>query len=195
MSQSRVRMIDPADDRTEQEAALGRRLAGGDERAFDEVIRRYSADVQRLARRILGWRHAEAEDVAQDVFVQVFLKRAAFRGDSSLKTWLTRITVNRCRSVQRRKLLSLAGLWNILHPRQPAGPSGDEDTAHGVRAAVLRLPAREREVVVMYYLEEMPAAEVAAVLNLSATAMNVRLHRARKRLEHLLADYRGSEHA
>src|SRR4029079_1822741 len=103
----------------------------------------------------------EVEDVVQDVFVAALVHRSRFRGDASLTTWLTAITVNRCRSaLRRRKLLSLLGLGDGAHdtvgPDAPAWhlPAAEE-TSRRVREAVQSLPPRDREVIVLRYFEQL----------------------------------------
>src|ERR1044072_1653365 len=87
------------------EEELGRRFARGEERAFEEVARLHGEQVARLARRLMGGRDGEAEDAVQEVFVRAYEKRRGFRGASSVRTWLMRITVNTCRSMQRRRIV------------------------------------------------------------------------------------------
>ena len=172
---------------------LGARLARGDDNAFDEVVRQYQGDVARLVRRLLGWRDGGAcDDVVQEVFVQVYLKRHTFRGESSVKSWLTRIAVNQARDFQRRRMAGIEALKRLLlrRPREakPAAVDLDE-TADRVRRAVQRLPARDREIVVLHYLEEMPLREVAQIVGAKEGAVSVRLHRARKTLARLLGSF------
>jgi RNA polymerase sigma-70 factor (ECF subfamily) len=193
MAQPSLCMAEELDADTKEQQVLGLRLARGDKAAFDSVVDLYAPFVRRrLARRLLGWQQADAEDVTQDVFVHVYLKARAFRGGSSLQTWLTRITINRCRTLQRRKWLKLDRLWRAIRERAAACDALEQDeTARCVRAAVQTLPLREREVVVMYYLEELTVCDIAAVLQMSQGAVNVRLHRARKRLQASLTQYGG----
>src|SRR5690606_17069034 len=86
-----------ADDRD-----LAARVTRGDPAALDDLVEQYGARVIGLAARLLGWTDG-ADDVAQDVFLQVLNKGKQFRGQSSLWTWLATLTVNRCRSIQRRR--------------------------------------------------------------------------------------------
>jgi len=132
------------------------------------------------------------DDIVQDVFLAAMQRSRSFRGHSSLGTWLTVITLNRCRT-HRRKLRSL---WR-LHVRLSGTPpdsaaSADQapaqdDASLAVRAAVAALPPRDREVIVLHYLENKPVGEISQLLNVSANAVDVRLHRARKRLKPALA--------
>ena len=175
--------------------ALVERLRRGDPAAFDELVARFRPRLARLAYRLLGWSD-EAEDVVQDVFVAALehLPRR-FRGGSSLATWLTAVTVNRCRRHRRRwvarwrRLLRLRERSGAPDAAAPAGELSEaRDELRRVREAVQALPGRDREVVVLYYLEQHSVAEICQILGAGKGAIDVRLHRARKRLKELLAD-------
>ena len=196
MAETSLCMAEELDAGQDQERLLGLRLGAGERTAFNEVVRQHGPWVTRLARRLLCWKQAEAEDATQDVFVHVYLKAHTFRGQSSLRTWLTRITINRCRTLQRKKWLKLDRLWRAIREQPAASAAAEQDeVAVNVRRAVQRLPMRKREAVVMYYLEEMTVGSIAAVLQVTQSAVNVRLHRARKRLEQSLAQYGGRSDA
>jgi RNA polymerase sigma factor (sigma-70 family) len=82
---------------------LGKRLACGDEDAFDETVERYSRKVYGLCYRVLRDRE-EAKDMTQEVFVRVYTKHKTFKGKSSLYTWIYRIALNMCFShLKKRK--------------------------------------------------------------------------------------------
>ena len=159
---------------------------------FERVVIAEQARVARLASRLLGWR-SDVDDVVQDVFLQAWRGWARFREESSVSTWLTRITINACRA----KIRSW-GVWLRLIARraeqglreEAAVDGGDSrlalDDCRRVHAAVRALPQKLREVVVLHYLEEMPTAEVATALGLSVGAIEVRLHRGRARLRESL---------
>lgn len=179
--------VRPADQDPEsrQIARLGRREPA----ALEELIESHQPRVARLAHRLLGWNRADAADIVQDVFLRAWQHAPRFRGDSSLASWLTRITINRCRSLRRRKALDLRRLWTRAQ-RDPT-PQDSGETPELVRHAVSRLPQHEREVVVLYYLEEMPAARIAEMLGISTGAVDVRLHRARAKLKATLGPHVG----
>ncbi len=157
---------------------------------FETIVTSHRDRITRLAHRLLGW-SGEAEDVVQDVFLAAFKGLRRFRGDADIGTWLTAITVNKCRTHHRRRWLRLRWLREVPKEAEAAS-SADQpgmalETSAQVRRAVQALPARYREVVVLRYLEEMPAAEIAALLGISANSVEVRLHRARARLKERLA--------
>src|SRR5579862_3883031 len=81
--------------------ALARRVAGGDQHAFELVMRRYNQRLYRLARAMLQ-DEAEAMDALQDAYLSAYRSIAQFRGDAALSTWLTRLVLNECGARQRR---------------------------------------------------------------------------------------------
>jgi RNA polymerase sigma-70 factor (ECF subfamily) len=180
----------------EDELDLARRFAEGDMDAADEVIRRYGPRIGRLVQRMLAW-PGDVADVVQETFVAALAARGRFRGESRLETWLVRIAINCCRAHGRKVWLrrKLSAAWQ---GRETATGAAAVDTAAGpdsavrreqaeeVRRAVATLPQKSREVVVLYYLEEMTAAEVAEALNLRQNTVEVRLSRARKQLAEAL---------
>jgi RNA polymerase sigma-70 factor (ECF subfamily) len=173
------------------DAALAARFTRGEPGAFEAVVARYHTRVHRLAYRLLGW-SGDADDVVQDVFLAALSNAARFRRRADLGTWLTTITLNKCRSHRRGLLARLRGLagWGASRsereaPAADARPSAD-DAFDRVRAALLQLKPREREVIVLHYLEETPVDRMAPVLGLTRGAVEVRLHRARARLRAVL---------
>ncbi len=176
------------------EQLLLAKFVRGDRDAFERLVALYERRVARLAQRLLGW-VGDVDDVVQDVFLAVYEQGHKFRGDSDLWPWLTAITVNKCRSRMRRHFMKLR--W--LHSRPPEGPGSKaadhdalrDETSAKVRTAVRALPAKDREVIVLYYLEDRPVVEISAMLGSSENAIDVRLHRARKRLKELLGEFAG----
>ncbi len=166
---------------------MAARVARGDDSALDEVIARYGSRVVRLAARLLAWTDG-AEDVAQDVFVAVLAQGKHFRAESNLWTWLAALTVNRCRSVRRRRWVQERVL-RVVGGSTPAVEvkqlERDEHAAR-VRAAVAELPALAREVIVLRYFEELSMDEIATILGAKRNTVEARLSRARKQLEPLL---------
>jgi RNA polymerase sigma-70 factor (ECF subfamily) len=167
------------------------RIAAGDASAFEQLIAEHRPRITRLVYRLLGWR-GEVEDVVQDVFLIAYRKLPRFRGQSTLATWLAGIAINRCRAHRRRWTPSWRWIERFWRQRRPP-PTPDEaaaadETAERVRQAVRQLPSADREVIVLYYLEELPAAELARLLGISPGAVDVRLHRARQKLREMLGD-------
>lgn len=167
--------------------------------SVDELVEEYGDSVLQLAYLYLKDRDL-AEDVFQEVFTRVHTRGRPFRGEASPKTWLYRITVNCCRDKLRSgalRRLVLAGeeLIAALAPPEPAVE--EQVLAQADRSAlmeaVLSLPVEYREVVLLYYYEEMGTAEVAAALGLSPGTVRSRLFRARARLKEMLEGGTGDE--
>ena len=162
------------------------------EDALERLIRDYHAPVTRLAYRLLGWR-GEVEDLVHDVFLAAFKQQHRFRGESSAWTWLAAITINRCRSMRRRKVLYFRWLKRSSLNREAA--SGTErierdETGQRVRDAVAKLSPRDRELIVLHYHEELSIPEISKIIGASDKVIHVRLHRARQRLKDLLGNER-----
>ena len=161
--------------------------------SFDDIVRLHQSAVARLAHRLLGWRDRDAvEDIVQEVFLVALRGFENFRGASSLSTWLMGITLNQCRAHRRRALLRLNWLRKQrTNCRRSEVAPADDGTAQQVRDAVAELPPRDREVIVLFYLEQLPVAEIAKLLGARSNAIEVRLHRARQRLKLRLANLMG----
>lgn len=165
---------------------LARRIARAEPGAFEQLVALYQPRVERLAHRLLGWGDG-AQDVVQDVFLAALRKAGTFRGDASLLTWLTVITLNRCRTHRRRNLLRLRAHGFLSHRSARQAESSDrpaieDERARRVRTAVAGLAPKDREVIVLCYLEHRSTAQIAALLSISQNAVEVRLHRARQKL-------------
>src|SRR5262249_32266294 len=151
---------------------------------FDQLVTVHQDRIARLVQRLLGW-PSDVDDVVQDVFVDVLRNLHRFDGRSSVLTWLTRLTINRCRTHQRKQWLRRF----LTLPEKEGGGVGalekitSQETIHQVHAALRQLPQRDREIIVLRYLEELPIEEIAKTLSLTRSATDVRLTRARQRLE------------
>lgn len=184
---------DASPDDADPDLPLLRAIADGDEPACRALVDRYLARLHALATRLLG-DLAEAEDVCQDVFVQAWKKAPRWqpgrsRDDARFGTWLHGVTLNACRDrLRRRRPQSDAALDDIGDDTPgPAQRLASEDTARAVRAAIARLPDRQREALVLCHYQELPQAEAAALLGVSVEAVESLLARARRSLRQSLA--------
>lgn len=177
----------------ENEHDLLTRAGAGDHAAFDRLILMHEPRVRRLAHRLLSWRAgtAELDDVVQDVFVRLLENLRSLRDEARLSTWLTSVTLNRCRTIHRRRWVQLNWLRSrriALDEAASDARSLRDETAARVQSAVQALRPKDREVIVLFYLEDHSAADIATLLGASQNAIEVRLHRARARLKILLSD-------
>jgi len=162
------------------------RLRAGDPRAFEELVRAYQHRVFGVAVRMLS-NAAEAEDIAQEVFLRVHRSVREFRGDAKLSTWLyaitSRLCLNRLASAERRH--SRVGSEALAEV--PAGDSGGglerEEVETALRQAIAALPEERRIVVVLRDLEGLSYEEIARALDLEPGTVRSRLHRARMDLK------------
>lgn len=174
------------------ETALESVQTAPDALSLEALVDEYGDSVLQLAYLYLKDRSL-AEDVFQEVFTRVYTRRHTFRGEASPKTWIYRITVNLCRDKLRSwalRRLVVAGeeLISLLAPPEPDVEERvlAEAESSALLEAVMALPVEFREVVLLYYYEEMETAEVAAALELSQGTVRSRLHRARARLKAML---------
>ena len=171
---------------------LVERFNQGDESAFDRIIEKYSQDVAALANRLLGW-STNVDDIIQEVFLSAFLALKSFRHESTLRTWLFKITVNQCRTHQRMRMIRARLLFamseNAAHKVADSSdkPLTDRETFEQVRRAVKGLPVKYREPVVLRYLQELSMNEICSILDIKESALHVRLNRSRKMLKENLA--------
>ncbi len=154
---------------------------GGERSAFEELLDRHVGRVRLLAGRML--RPEDAEDVVQEALLQAFLGLERLRDPERFGSWLYGITLNLARMRLRRRdplLLDIDAL-------ERAGADG-EGALEAVRDALDVLSPREREAVVLHYVEGLDTQEVAALLGARPGTVRVRLHRARRRLQRDLSE-------
>lgn len=161
----------------------------GDVDAFESLVRRHRQRVYRIALRIVGTRE-DAEDVTQDVFVQVWATLAGFLGGSTFTTWLYRMVVNLSLNHRQRgrRTVPLAD-----HDQPAPGETADvviaRQRATATAHAIAGLPADQRAVFVLHQLEGFSYAEICDVLRLPEPTVRGRLVRARRTLLDELRDW------
>lgn len=181
------------------EKAIVERLQARDERAFNELVHQFERRVFGLVFRMLGSRE-EAEDLAQEVFVQVFKAIDQFRGESKLSTWIYRIAINLCKNrnkyLQRRHAHQQDDI-EALGDRAPM--SSAKGTTAGsiarpddmlvglqveriVQDAIQQLEEDFREVLILRDVEDMSYEEIGEITGLPSGTVKSRIHRARERL-------------
>lgn len=168
---------------------LLRLMSDGDGQAFSEIYRRHHLSIYRFARLMSGSKTI-AEDVTQEVFMVLIREVSRFEPTrGSLAAFLYGIARNYVKRFQKRDRfhISLAdesenheetAVIQLIAPDNPLGESMRNETIKLVRKAVLNLPERYREVVVLCDFQEMSYAEAAAILNCPVGTINSRLHRA-----------------
>jgi RNA polymerase sigma-70 factor (ECF subfamily) len=173
-----------ADDRTLVAAYLDNRRD-----AFDVIAERHWRNVYRLCYRFAG-NHEDASDLAQDVFVRAFKGLRKFKGDSALGTWLYRVGVNVCLNWIAAKSPSCKSIGVVEHRddrvEDPLSQLVRNERAATVRAAIRRLPARQRATIMLHVYRELPHEEVARILGRSVGTGKANLFHALGNLRRLL---------
>lgn len=170
----------------EADADVHSRLRAADYRAALELLLpRYRDRVFRLALAMLHNR-SEAEDVTQDIFLRLWRALPGYSGKASLSTWIYAISRNACLSEirKRRPHVSLDDPQVQLDPEVAvlAAPSTERPATASVTRMLDSLPARYREVVTLFYLEDRSCEQTATALGLPVGTVKALLHRARRRM-------------
>jgi len=176
-------------------------LRAGSERAYEDLITRFQQPVYSLALRLLN-DQSEASDVVQEVFLKVFRNVGSFRGQSSLKTWIYRITVNEAHNARRwffrhrRREVELdtdpeeARNWKEIIPdrsRSPFEVAVDREQHLMIEAALDKINPIFREAVVLRDITDLAYEEIAEILGVSLGTVKSRILRGREALREELA--------
>jgi RNA polymerase sigma-70 factor (ECF subfamily) len=189
--------------RDDDEARLIERLARRDERAFNELVSDYGRRVYGLVHRMIG-SPAEAEDLTQEVFVQVFKAIGTFRGESKLSTWIYRIAINLCKNRSKYLRVRHTADQTELDVVEERGKASDvkggaigqlarpDDMLAGkqveriVQGAILELEPSFRECLVLRDVEDLSYEEIESITGLPAGTVKSRIHRARAQLKQIV---------
>jgi RNA polymerase sigma-70 factor, ECF subfamily len=171
---------------------------------IEEVYRQCGTRVYSLARRMLD-NDADAEDVAQDVLLQVVRGLDNFRGESSIMTWLYRVTVNAALALRRKRAAirerhtseSASDFYESsgqmtgfrAPPATPDAHALQGELRGRIEAAIARLPETYRDPFILSDVEHLSYADITEVLGLSLAAVKSRIHRARLMLRDALQPY------
>ena len=189
---ARPALASPAGD---DAAVLADRARRGDREAFGRLVVAHQRDITRLAYRILGDADL-ADSVAQETFLRAWQRRRRFRGDGPFGGWIGRIAVNLCRDQLRRKRLvwsetdlsqPLSGELGPLAAALDGGPTPEvaslsRDLGRRIAAAMAALPRKQREVFALRFYDELPLADIAAVLRVDVGTVKTHLFRATRRV-------------
>ncbi len=175
--------------RTDQQ--LLEEFLGGNEQGFNELVRRYQEKVYWIARRMIV-DHDDADDVAQEVFIKLYQTAKDFRGESSLSTWLYRVTVNASLNALRRKkvreYLPLEDVEERTESDEPLPDAAVEEQERRslMEKAIASLPSKQRAVFVLRYYEEKPYDEIAQILQTSVGGLKANYFHAVKKIGNIL---------
>ena len=151
---------------------------------FERLVNQCQASLLRTCYMYLRDRE-QAEDAVQETFFKAYRNFGAFRGESAEKTWLMKIAINTCRDMRRTG-------WFLHMDRRmtpemlPDASVPFEEIEEGLIVEVMNLPLRLREVVLLYYYQNMDTNEIAQTLGIARSSVSGRLQRARKKLREIL---------
>lgn len=177
------------------EADLVEASLAGDRQAFDVIVERHRRHVYQLCYRFVG-NHEDASDLAQDVFIRAFRGLKTFKGQASLGTWLYRIAVNVSlnrvgakgpRAVSLDTSLAGSGERLASAAESPTDALLRDERAARVRAAIARLPRKQRATLVLRVYHELPHEQIAAILGSSVGAAKANFFHALNNLKKLLS--------
>jgi len=174
------------DDRRLVEACLGGRVE-----AFDVIVERHQRAVYQVCFRFVR-RQEDAADLAQEVFLRAYRGLRRFRGDATLTTWLYRIAVNVCLNQVSARRLPVTALDDAPVPRaaggDPAASLVKAESAARVRAAVARLPRKQRATLILRVYQDLSHREIAEALGTTVGAVKANFFHALGNLRRLLAE-------
>jgi len=178
------------------------RISKKDPVAFEQLVKRYQSMVLNICRRLLGDYH-QAEETAQDVFVQIFQKASSFRRKSKVSTWIYRIAVNRSLNMIRRNKrirwmkdvgfsqLDKYSEEKIQFESKQNGPMElfeRKEFRQILQKAVDRLPEKQKAAFILNQFEGLSAEEISEILKVSINNVEVRIYRAKRKLQSFLID-------
>lgn len=173
----------PREDEQEVEA-----FRNGDEAAFDRLVLKYQRRIYRLCLRCTG-SHADADDLAQEVFLHAYRGLDRFRSEARFSTWLYRIAWNACVNWTSSKEAAEALREDLVdHAPSPFDRLSREQAAKRVRQAVARLPERQRAVLLLRVYEGLSHREIADVLGRPVGTVKANLFHALTKLRKLTAE-------
>lgn len=154
------------------------------DQTIERLIREFQTPLLRLCFMQLR-DQALAEDAVQETFLKAYKNYSLFRGDCSEKTWLTRIAINTCRDFQR-------GAWfkhtdrRITPEMLPIGTAQPDMEDYDLSLAVMELPRKFREVIILYYYQDMGVEGIAETVSVAQSTVSNRLRKGREKLRRLL---------
>ena len=171
-------------------------ILAGDTQLYHELIRPYEGSVYRMALSFMK-NEAEAEDVAQETFLNAFRHLSSFRAEARFSTWLISIALNEARNrLRRQATMPVDSLDALSEEGEPISPAllrdwreipsealERKELRETLQVAVAGLPDIYKQVFLLRDVEELTVAETAAALTISVATVKVRLHRARIMLQ------------
>ena len=179
---------------TDSDEATVARVLAGDTAAFESIVRRWQVPLVNLAWRFCRDR-PRAEEMAQEAFLRAWRNLPRFRGDSAFSTWLFALATNLYRTELRRIPATMLSLDEIAEPPDPAiaGSALEESSRdESLRRAVLALPPKYRDAILLFYFHEQDVPAAARTLRIPEGTIKARLFRGRELLRSKFTRPRGA---
>lgn len=170
---------------------LLQRLKSKESAAYQELVEEFGNKLLRLAFMVVGDQNI-AEDVVQEVFLSLYNNLETFRGDSLLSTWLTRVTINKAKNTIRPKWFQRVSIgmdFEVKYDgKEPQEAFEHKEEVEIVRDVLQKLPLKYRDVLYLYYYEELKVKEIAEIIETGESGVKTRLSRGRDMLKQLLSE-------
>ncbi|MDR1724865.1 MAG: RNA polymerase sigma factor [Bacteroidales bacterium] len=175
-----------------EDLLIAQKIADGDKEVFENFYNEYSLKLLNLCYGMLH-NKTDAEDLVQEIFIEIYNNAQFFKGKSKLSTWVYRIAINKTISHIRKKKIR-----NIFVPIENEARIGQMEQDHEseqtqqeeklkyLQSAIDTLPAKQKTAIVLFAYEQMPQKEIAEVMKCSLSAVEVMIHRAKKTLKQKL---------
>lgn len=164
------------------------RARTGDHDAFAEIVSRHEAMVFSLAYHFFDDR-ARAEEIAQDVFLQLYRNLETIESDAHLLFWLRQVTTRRCIDVTRRSRLKAVSFDDVEPIHAVHRSEGDPLRDRKLRQYIAELPDAQRTVVTLRYQEDLDPSEICRILDMPVNTVKSHLHRALAALRRRLGEH------
>jgi RNA polymerase sigma factor (sigma-70 family) len=176
-------------------------LQASPSQAIEAIMNAYGDDIKRLIFAYVK-NAADTDDVTQEVFVTIYQKLNTFQGNSTLKSWIYAIAINKCkdylRSWHSRNQRLRERLIQSTHTAKTEAATPEEealenDHSNELLQKVMELPIKYREIIILFYFKELSTKEIGQVLNMNEATVRTRLNRGREKLKECLTPERGGE--
>lgn len=154
----------------------------GNSEEFDEIVREYVNDIRKIVYTYVK-NHHTMEDITQEVFWSAYRNLGQFRGDSAIKTWLIKIAINKAKDYLKSWHYRAIKITNLIKEdsinRETEQAVIDNDRDQELAKVIMDLPIKYREVIILYYYEELDTNEISNILNINLNTVKTRLNRGR----------------
>lgn len=156
---------------------------------LNQMMNDYATDLKRIAFLYVN-DILDCEDIIQEVFISCYQKLPSFRHECSYKTWLIRITINKCKDYNKRwsirNLIYKKNISSVLTAPSAEAQFINEQTSKSMVEQIAKLPTKYKEVLILYYYQQLTMAEISEILNINFNTIKSRLLRGKKILQNRL---------